>query len=150
MHVTSASKRMSPRTAPAPVVLIRSSAYSSLPSPGNRVGPADASNMPCIVAPGTSSAITAADGAHHYRFFGIEIKSGSGNNVTSLVTLGNAASSLANFPTDITFDRCYIHNASGGSGRRGLWFDVIRGAIVDSYISGFRSEEHTSELQSQR
>src|SRR5437879_5925892 len=54
-------------------IYIRSSAIASLPAPGTRVSPAQASLMPKIVSPNTEPALTADLGAHHYRFVGIEI-----------------------------------------------------------------------------
>src|SRR5262245_34925254 len=53
-------------------IYVQSSAYSSLPTPGTRVAPSNASLMPKIVSPNVNSpAITTADGAHHFRFVGI-------------------------------------------------------------------------------
>ena len=72
MIVTTSARRTSKRANPDPVVLIRSSAYNSLPSPGNRVGPGDASNMPVIQASTGNSAFVTASGAHHYRLVGLQ------------------------------------------------------------------------------
>src|SRR5947209_16613699 len=101
--------------------------------------------MPKIVSPNTSPAITAAFGAHHYRFVGIEITttwSSATDTDHNLVlfghgALGNAATSLAELPTDITFDRCYIHGTPTGNVRRGIAMNSARTAVVDSYLSDF-------------
>lgn len=128
-----------------PFVYIVSSALNSLPTPGNRVGTGDATNMPKIEASGINPAITNANGAHHYRFVGIEIRSGSGNNVQNIVSLGVGATLTTDLPNNIIFDRCYIRNNSGTSGRRGVWLNVINGAVIDSYVSGFREAGSDSQ-----
>src|SRR5438270_284588 len=55
-------------------VLVVSSAVPSLPSPGSRVRPGNASLMPKIVGPQNAPALQAAGGAHHYRLVGLEIR----------------------------------------------------------------------------
>src|SRR5688572_27428112 len=71
-------------------ITIRSSApNSALPSPGERALPSDAPNMPKIVGPGGDPAIMTANGAHHYRFIGIEFKPANGTYNQGLIRLGN-------------------------------------------------------------
>src|SRR5207302_925262 len=53
-------------------IYIQSSALSSLPAPGTRVSPTQASAMPKILGPSGSLALWGAPGAHHFRFVGIE------------------------------------------------------------------------------
>src|SRR2546429_1222426 len=121
-------------------IYIQSSALSSLPAAGTRVGPGQASLMPKIVSPNTAPAISTAAGAHHFRFVGVEITttwaSTSATNY-GLVALeapgGNT--SLAQVPTDIVFDRCYIHGTPTGNIRRGILMNSARTAVVDSYLS---------------
>ncbi len=73
-------------------IYIRSSAYSSLPAPGNRVSPANVSSMATIVGTGSPVvAIQTATGAHHYRFIGIEFKPGPGSVLHGLIRLGKPA-----------------------------------------------------------
>ena len=104
---------------------VRSSALSSLPAAGARVGPAQAGLMPKIVSPNTAPAIGTAAGAHHFRFVGVEITttwaSTSATNF-GLVSLEapNGNTTLAQAPTDIVFDRCYIHGTPTGNVRRGI------------------------------
>src|SRR5206468_1925082 len=98
-------------------IYVRSSATASLPAPGTRVSPAQAALMPKIVSPNTLPALTADFGAHHYRFVGIEITTTWTSQTSTLSNLilfgydanGNPATSVAQLPHDITFDRCYIH-----------------------------------------
>src|SRR5205807_1829530 len=82
--------------------------------------------------------------AHHYRFVGLEITTAW--NVTAgtnfgLVRLGEngtggtPASLLTDLPTDMTFDRCYIHGSPTGNVQRGIAVNSRRTAVIDSYIS---------------
>src|SRR5881409_1844273 len=106
-------------------IYIQSSALSSLPAAGTRVGPGQASLMPKIVSPNTAPAISTAAGAHHFRFVGVEITttwaSTSATNY-GLVSLEapNGNTSLAQVPTDLVFDRCYIHGTPTGNVRRAV------------------------------
>ena len=134
MLVTTASKRASRRSNPDPVVLIRSSAYSSLPSPGNRVGPSDASNMPTIQATTGNPAFVTAAGAHHYRLCGLQIKAPTTLLQGAVVKIGGGETQLSQFPTDITIDRCIVQGDATVGLRRGVQMDAIRGAVIDSYI----------------
>jgi hypothetical protein len=119
---------------------IQTSALSSLPAPGTRVGPAQASLMPKIVSPNTTAAISTAAGAHHYRFVGVEITttfaSTSATNYGLVVLEApNGNTTLAQVPTDLTIDRCYIHGTSTGNVRRAILMNSARTAVVDSYLS---------------
>lgn len=119
---------------PDPVVLIISSAYSSLPAPGNRVGPSDAANMPTIQASTGNNAIKTADGAHNYRLVGLNIKAPTTLLQGSIVAIGGQETTLAEFPTDITIDRCIVRGDATVGARRGVQLDGIRCAVIDSYI----------------
>lgn len=138
MIVTTSARRTSNRANPDPVVLIRSSAYSSLPSPGTRVTPSDIANMPTIQAPigaGGIAAIETAAGAHHYRLCGIHFKASTGERTFSVVNVGGQAETVvSDLPTDITIDRCVIQGDSTYGARRGIHLDGIRAAVIDSYI----------------
>jgi hypothetical protein len=123
-------------------IYVQSSALSSLPASGTRVAPAQSSVMPKIVSPNTAPAIATAAGAHNFRFTGIEITTTwASTNATNyfLVYLeapgGNT--SLAQVPTDLVFDRCYIHGTPTGNIRRGILLNSARTAVVDSYLSDF-------------
>src|SRR2546422_4172923 len=93
-------------------IYIRSSAVASLPAPGTRVSPAQASLMPRIVSPNTNPALTADFGAHHYRFSGIEITTTFSDRSSTLSNLvlfgydanGNPVTSVGQMQHDIMFD----------------------------------------------
>ena len=119
---------------------IQGTALSSLPAPGVRVGPTQANLMPKIVSPNTMAALTTAAGAHHYRFVGIEITTTWAS--TSATNFGLVAleapggnTTLAQVPTDLVFDRCYIHGTPTGNVRRGVLMNSARTAVVDSHLS---------------
>ena len=120
-------------------IYVQSSALASLPAPGTRVTPANAVNMPKITVPDfAGSAVQTSSGAHHFRFVGIEFKPVAGKFVFSLIDIGGATSVLANMPTDITIDRCYVHGDPTVGGRRGVAMNGARVAVIDSYVSDFK------------
>lgn len=100
-------------------ITIVSSNLANLPAEGVRVTPADAVNMPRIVAPGANvSAIEAeygaAVGAHHFKFIGLEIAGPADNsdlvNLVSLGTTDSIQDTLTEMPHDFVIDRCYLHS----------------------------------------
>jgi hypothetical protein len=136
-------------------IIVRSSAWQKLPPPGTRVGPQHASLMAKITTNPSARydyAIVTNEGAHHYRFVGIEVTGldpgataqqyglfiidGShydANNVYKLQP------NYALTPHHIVIDRCYIHGNSTGEFKRGVLMDGLHIAIVDSYLSNFHS-----------
>ena len=125
-------------------VLIRSSAFASLPAAGTRVAPSNASSMAKIQTSNTLATLAFAHGAKFYRLQGIEITTTwSVRTATQygLVTLGMGsdantnATTMADLPTDVVFDRCYVHGTPTGNVRRGILINSARTAVIDSYIS---------------
>ena len=134
-------------------IYIRSSAHARLPRPGTRVSPSHASLMPRIDSPNRQPAIRTAAAAHHYRLVGIEVTARgatrstgpySDNNVVYLESEGGQTS-LSQVPTDIIFDRCYVHGTPTGGVRRGIAMNGARMAVVDSYLSDFHEEGADSQ-----
>lgn len=128
-----------PMTSGTAWIYVRSSALSSLPE-GTRVAPAQASLMPKIVSPNTMPAISTAAGAHNFRFAGIEITTTwASTSATNYVLVSLEApggnTSLSQVPTDLVFDRCYIHGTPTGNVRRAILMNSARTAVVDSYLS---------------
>src|SRR5438477_3719381 len=120
-------------------VYIVSSAYASLPSPGNRVGPADAANMYEIVGAGAPHiAIQTAANAHHYRFVGAKIRPAAGQFATSLIRIGAGETSLSQLPSNIIFDRCLIPGDPTVGGRRGIALNGVSCAVIDSYVNDWK------------
>jgi Carbohydrate binding module (family 6) len=118
-------------------IYIRSSAHASLPAPGTRVTPAEASFMPKLVTNNAVPVLTTATAAHHYRFVGIEIASSASLTYNVISLEGSPQTTLAQVPTDIVFDRCWIHGNATGDIRRGIGMNSARTAVIDSYLSDF-------------
>jgi hypothetical protein len=118
-------------------IIVRSStADSTLPRPGVRVTPESSKLMPKIVTPNGGPALTAGDGAHHFRFIGIEFAVAPGvKQANSLLLLGDGQTSLAQLPHDLIFDRVYIHGNPTLTLRRGVTLNSASTAFIDSYIS---------------
>src|SRR6266851_465898 len=115
-------------------IVVRTAAPdSSLPPGGARVDPSYAPAMPKLVA-AEGAVITAAPGAHHYRFIGLEMRPAEGVFLYQLVDFGSSTKSLDAFPHDLIVDRCYLH----GDPRRGLAPGIALNpaptAVIDSYI----------------
>jgi len=132
-------------------VYVISSALASLPTAGTRVAPANAANMPLMVAPTANlSTIISTASSHHFRFVGIEIKSASTNASplqAGVVVLDNADTSNSTVCNNIIIDRCYIHGsaATTQSGRRGVHMSGTNLAVIDSYVSGFFDDGYDSQ-----
>jgi len=119
---------------------VQSSALALLSPPGTRVSPALATLMPKIVSPNALPAITAAPGAHHYRFVGVEITATLADTTTThsgLIALDAG--------TDLVFDRCYIHGTPTGNYKQGIRLNSARTAVVDSYLADFHSTDQDAQ-----
>src|SRR5947209_2613198 len=130
-------------------IYVRSSAPdSALPSPGVRVDPSYAPQMPKIVVGAVyRGAIVTVPGAHHFRFIGIEVAPTPGTvvNLNSLIELGSGETTVDAVPHDIIFDRCYIHGDPSVGGARGIFMNTASTAVIDSYLSGFRLTDRDTE-----
>ena len=118
-------------------VTIQSSAAADL-SADKRVKPSQKSSMATIVSGMLGrAAVSAANGAHHYRFIGIEFTTTSSMYNYGLVVLGTGESRPANVPHDIEIDRSYVHPSRSGKTRRGIALNSADTTIKNSYIEGF-------------
>jgi hypothetical protein len=125
-----------PRKAGNEWIVIASSALGRLRA-GERVDPDDARHMPALIA-SSRSVIVADEGAHHYRFAGVEVAPASGEFLYNLIELGGDDSSLADLPHHIIFDRSYIHGDPRKGGRRGIALNAREAAVINSYVSDFK------------
>jgi len=121
---------------------IVSSAQTSLPPSGNRVGPSNVSNMATISTPNVSPAFQFYPNSNHWRLMGLEITTSYVSTVNvnyCLVTLGlqsdNSTSITvqSQLPAYIIFDRVYIHGLPTTNTKRGIQMDGQSIGIVDSY-----------------
>src|SRR5262244_4223942 len=102
-------------------IVIRSSAADAdLPPPGTRVTPAQSAIMPKLISPNADPAVYTDEGAHHYRFIGVEFGVAAGKSIYNIVSFGANQSSLAQSPHDLIVDRCYIHGNDAGNVSRGV------------------------------
>jgi hypothetical protein len=106
--------------------------------PGRRADPAQAREMPKIVASSGDAIVVADAGAHHYRFVGVEIAPADGVFLHALVQLGSHETDRAALPHDIVVDRCYLHGDPRKGARRGVALNGRDLAIVDSYLADFK------------
>ncbi|MFM9903218.1 MAG: hypothetical protein ACKVQJ_01450 [Pyrinomonadaceae bacterium] len=117
-------------------VTIQSSSAAMLPV-DQRVSPAQRSLMATILARNSEEpAVSAANGAHHYRFVGIEFAPKNGEYLYNLVLFGNDEP-IANVPHDLEIDRSYLHPFKTGTTRRGIALNSSATTIKNSYIEGF-------------
>src|SRR5215813_6878102 len=117
-------------------IIIRSSAADAdLSPPGTRVTPANSAFMPKLISQTSDPVVQTVDGAHHYRFVGVEFGVASGMDIYNIVSFGGDQTSLADTPHDLIIDRCYIHGNAVGNARRGVMINSASTAIIDSYIS---------------
>ena len=118
-------------------VTIQSSAVASL-SPDKRVGPEQSSLMAKIATRGAGKpAVSAANGANHYRFVGIEFTAANADYNYGLITLGSGETDPAKLPHDIEIDRSYLHPFKTGVVRRGIALNSAATTIKNSYVEGF-------------
>jgi PKD repeat protein len=120
-------------------VVIRTSNMAGIPAEGTRATSSDAGAMPKVLTPNAAPAIATAQGAHHYRFVGIEfgVSQGAATNfgVINFGDGGAAQNSLSVVPHDLVVDRCYIHGNQTGNISRGVTLNSASTAIIDSSIS---------------
>jgi len=134
-----------PNKSGAQWIVIRSSAQERLPASGSRVSPGDGNLMPRIVSPNTSPAISTAAGAHHYQIIGIEITTSSPVNINLIRLEAPGQVAVDQVPTDIVFDRCYIHGTLTGNIRRGIVLNGVRLSVTGSYLSDFHERNADSQ-----
>ena len=94
---------------------------------------------------GCPPAVSAANGAHHYRFVGIEFAAGSGEYIFNLVLFGNNETMPDRVPHDLEIDRSYLHPFRTGIVRRGIAVNSANTTIRNSYIEGFAFENEETQ-----
>ncbi len=110
------------------------------PSPGTRVHPSHAPQMPKLVS-SRHAVVIAERRAHHYRFIGIEMAPADGAFLYDIVLLSNNTErSEENLSHHIILDRCYIHGDLHKGSRRGVALNGRHQAVIDSYVSDLKAE----------
>lgn len=120
-------------------ITIRTSAPdSALPPTGERISPAYANVMAKIVSPGfNQNALKVANGAHHYKFIGIEFtKANEAVTVSVLIDVGDAMmTSLSQVPHHIELDRVYVHGLPASSLKQCIILNGAALTVQNSYVS---------------
>ncbi len=126
-------------------VTIRSSAAAALPE-DKRVSPAQRASMAMITGGLlTKPAVLAANGAHHYRFVGIEFGPTT-KGYFNIIQIGTGnETSLGELPHHIEFDRVYVHGDPKLGQRRGIAANGRFLKITNSYLSDFKREGEESQ-----
>lgn len=118
-------------------VTIRTSAFADLPA-NKRVTPSQRGSMATITSGMLGrAAVQAANGAHHYRFVGIEFVSAGTIFNYGLVVLGTGEKRVEDVPHSIEIDRSYFHPHKPGRSRRAVALNSSNTTIKNSYLEGF-------------
>src|SRR4051812_39301003 len=112
-------------------VLIETSA-AQLPPPGTRITPKDAGLMPKIVTMNNGEpAVRAQEGAHHYRFVGVEFTAAPQvKKVSAIVEITHEGKDLGDVPDQLIFDRVYIHGNPELESQRGITLNTRTAAVI--------------------
>ncbi len=133
-----------PRKTGNKFITIRTSANDSqIPPADMRIDPKRyGAVLPKLVSANGEAVVTATNGAHHYRFVGVEFSvSRPDQNVWKLIVIGDDTQNKPEqVPQNIAFDRCYIHAHPQQTGRvrSGLSINGRNIEITNSHISDFR------------
>lgn len=129
-------------------VTIRTSAPDAqLPPADTRLDPKKyAAVLPKIISIVKSEpSITATNGAHHYRFIGIEFGP-TVEGLYNIIQLGTTEEkTIDELPHHIEFDRVYIHGSPTEGQRRGIAANGRYLKIQNSYFSDFKREGEESQ-----
>lgn len=129
-------------------ITVRSSASDAqLPPEGARLDPKKyAAILPKIESNVKGEpAISAADGAHHYRFIGVEFAP-TIEGLYNIVQLGTTEEkSIEELPHHIEFDRVYLHGSPTFGQRRGIAANGRFIKIQNSYFSDFKRKGEESQ-----
>ena len=121
-------------------IIVRSSAWASLPAEGTRVGPANAGLMARIVSPNAMPALRAASRSSYWRIMGLEVV-GQPTSTTYIYSIlemqPSSVSSVSDYPNHIVLDRVYVHPAADATNvQRCVTMNAAYAAVVDSYLAG--------------
>jgi hypothetical protein len=132
----SGSFRLPKKTGDAWITIRSSTAAAQLPSPGTRITPAFAARLAKIVSGSQNPALSADPGAHHYRFFAVEIGGSPNHYGYAVVALGSSLeTNPANTPHHLTFDRVWVHGSATYGAKQGILLNGATVTVVNSYIS---------------
>lgn len=128
-------------------ITVRSSATDTqLPPAGTRLNPPQyAPVLPKLASPNNEPTLTAFDGAHHFRFIGVEFL-GTKDGVGNIIKIGSGEEKrVEDLPHHIEFDRVYIHGVSTLGQRRGIAANGRHLKITNSHISDIKRKGDESQ-----
>src|SRR5215471_860991 len=99
----------------ADTITIRTAALEKLPAVGQRVGINDAAQMARLVTAGPHPAISFGAHSKFWKLIGLEVTTTPAPQYVSFVVYVGTNLKLDQLPSDIIFDRCYIHSQEDGS-----------------------------------
>ncbi len=113
---------------------------------GTRIKPAKyASVLPKISSPNAEAAIRAINGAHHYRFIGVEFGATKGGE-RNIIQLGTTEERrIEDLPHHIEFDRIFVHGSPTEGQRRGIAANGKFIKIINSYFSDIKRNGEESQ-----
>lgn len=128
-------------------ITIRTSATDQqLPPENIRIDPKKyAAVLPKISSATPEAVISTFDGAHHYRFIGIEF-GGTKDGNSNIVKIGtDEEKRIEDLPHHIEFDRIYMRATSPLGQRRGIAANGKHIKIANSHIEGIRRKSEESQ-----
>jgi hypothetical protein len=128
-------------------ITVRTSAEDQLPPPNTRINPGEyAAVLPKLEANVKGKpVILAVNGAHHFRFIGIEFGS-TIEGLYNIIQLGTTEEkSVEELPHHIEFDRVWIHGSKTEGQRRGIAANGRNIKIQNSYISDIKRRGEESQ-----
>ncbi len=99
----------------ADTITVSTTNVDRLPATGGRVGINDAVNMPKLVTAGPSPAVSFGANSRFWKLTGIEVSSTPNPQYASFLVFVGTDLPFEQLPSDITFDRCYIHSREDGT-----------------------------------
>ena len=136
-----------PKKAGDEFITIRTSAKDAqLPPENVRLDPKKyAAVLPKLTSPTSEPVVRASDGAHHYRFVGVEFGE-TKEGVSNIILLGSGGEKrIEDLPHHIEFDRVYVHGSQKFGQRRGIAANGRYLKIANSYFSDFKREGEESQ-----
>lgn len=128
-------------------ITIRTAARPGQPSAGSRVLPVHAQHLAVLQSPNRQPALRTAPGAHHWRLELIEFRANQAG-AGDIITLGDGSSaqrSLAQVPTRLVIDRCYVHGDPVVGQKRGIALNSGDTTISNSYIADIKLKGQDSQ-----
>lgn len=128
-------------------IIVRTTASDAqLPAADTRLDPKKyAAVLPKLISPSDEPVISAANGAHHYRFIGIDFGATKGG-VGNIIKIGTTEEKkIEDLPHHLEFDRVYIHGSPTEGQRRGIAANGKFIRILNSYICDIKREGEESQ-----